>query len=152
MRPLGGSPRNKVVNNKRAFWPLRYREESDEGGGGGKVYYFFSPQMTWRCARQDFFTGQSTNPVCILRNFASVPIDNALLNRLPTEMRCRNFVNKHRLRLQVVAKCATRSDMVHCPTNNALSIDFRTELRRGSFVNKHRLSLQVGPPKRVCNV
>ncbi len=29
------------------------------------------------------------------------PTNNALFNKLPTELRCRNFVNKHRLSIQV---------------------------------------------------
>ena len=38
--------------------------------------------------------------------FLLLPNRQRTLNKLPTELRCRNFVNKHRLRMQIGAKRA----------------------------------------------
>ena len=50
-------------------------------------------------------------------NVDTYPNQQRTLNMLPSELRCRNFVNKHRLSIQVGAKRAkTCMQCVHIPT------------------------------------
>ena len=48
----------------------------------------------------------------------SLPNQQRTLNKLPTELRCRSFVNKHQLSTQIGAKRAKKTCMlcVHIPT------------------------------------
>ncbi len=50
------------------------------------------------------------------KRLSLLPNQQRTLNELPTELRCRNFVNKHRLGIQNVQKCVRIVYMVCIPT------------------------------------
>ncbi len=85
------------------------------GGGGGRIQL----RVYWIQFLSVFFTllgHKETSNLAILTTLAYFPNRQRTLNKLPTELQCRNFVNKHRLSTKIGAKRAkTCVHRVHIP-------------------------------------
>ncbi len=83
-----------------------------------------------------------------------MPNQQRTLNKLPTGLRCRNFVNKHRLSIQVGAKRAeTCMQRVHIPTELPLCIPpLVVGYEHGEDLFSCLSSIIIAPPPHVCDV
>ena len=71
------------------------------------VNLFLTQNNSWKISTREIFclrkASLSTNLVCVCE-----PNQQCNLNKLPTELRCRNLVNKHRLSIQISPKRAKK--------------------------------------------
>ncbi len=95
---------NSHKRQRRRRSGRRRRVSGKEGGGLGKVFGGFFLKG-WPDTTQPNSEGGG----CHHRHgcWILLPDQQRNLNKLPTELRCRNFVNKHRLIIQIGAKRAT---------------------------------------------
>ncbi len=70
----------------------------------GKIAIYYVVHTIIRC---------TCTVLCTMYYINECPTNSALFNRLPTELRCRNFVNKHRMTIQIGAKRAKSVCNVH---------------------------------------
>ncbi len=103
--------------------------------GGGKVSHLMERRGGGRCEAATERRDDEEEPINICFSpppFLLLPSQQRTLNKLPPELRCRNFVNNHQLSIQIGAKRAkTWRRCVRIPTELPFCIP---QLPVGSFL------------------